>query len=243
MRLDRLKSEYVYTVVPGQEAKHCHSFEAIMGVMDGIPKTKLSMPKLSITFKGLPLQTVELKPGETGIGRDTSNTICIDSLAVADFHADIRSGPEGYVIRPLQAGYPITVNKHSVTEHLLADGDHILIGKHSLYFTEERTADGFGDSVETRPVAPFRPFEGSFQVMNGKQIGMVIPLRATVTQIGKESTGMVIVTRGSEGYVIAAGSDNVRVTINGQALKNRESALSDGDIVRINSSLLQFFQR
>lgn len=201
------------------------------------------MPKLSITFKGLPLQTVEIKPGETGIGRDPSNAVCIDSLAVADFHADIRSGPESYVIRPLQAGYPVIVNKHAITEHVLADGDHILIGKHSLYFTAERASDGFSGPMETRPVAPFRPFEGSFQVMNGKQIGMVIPLKATVTQIGKESTGMVIVTRGSEGYVIAAGSDNVRLTINGQALEHRESVLSDGDIVRINNSLLQFFQR
>jgi hypothetical protein len=202
------------------------------------------MSKLSITFKGLRLQTIDIKLGETGIGRDPSNQVHIDSLAIADFHAKIRSTPEGDFIRTLQLDYPVIVNEHPITEHLLDDGDHILIGKHSLYYTEGRPSYELDDVPERKSPLPFRPFEGSFQIMNGKQIGMVIPLKATVTQIGKETTGMVIVTRNSDGYVIASGSDNVRVTINGHTLEEkREAILIDGDIVRINSSLLQFFQR
>lgn len=200
------------------------------------------MPKLSITFKDVLLQTFELHHGETGIGRDASNAVCIDSLAIADFHASIRSSPEGYIIRALQDQYPVIVNETSITEHLLTRGDHILIGKHSLYFSDELTAYDLSAPMEKGAAGEFRLFEGSFQVMNGKQIGMVIPLKAPVTRIGKESTGVVIVSRNNKGYVIAAGSENVRVTINGQSLEHRESVLTHGDIVRINNSLLQFFQ-
>jgi hypothetical protein len=220
-----------------------------MGARDSLSKDLLtispccSMSKLSVTFKGLPLQTIQIKPGETGIGRDPSNEVHIDSLAIADFHAEIRSTPEGDFIRALQLGFPVIINRRPVTEHLLADGDHIVLGKHSLFYAETETPQVVEDVQDRRLPPLFRPFESSFQVMNGKQIGMVIPLKATVTQIGKEATGMVIVTRTNNGHVIEAGSENVRVTINGQPLQNREATLVDGDIVRINSSLLQYFQK
>lgn len=201
------------------------------------------MAKLSITFKGMPLQSIDLRKSETTIGRDPSNDVQIDSLAIADFHAVIRSTPEGCIIQRLQAGFPVLVNKKAVTEELLADGDIILIGKHSVHFNEQGQSLPKPDELPTRtPTAEFRPFEGSFQVMNGKHIGMVIPLKATVTQMGKDS-GMVIVTKGDEGYTISASSREILLTINGEPVEQGEAALVDGDIVRINSSLLQFFQR
>jgi pSer/pThr/pTyr-binding forkhead associated (FHA) protein len=202
------------------------------------------MPRLTIVFKDIPLESIDLESGKTSIGRDPSNTVRIDSLAIADFHAEIRSTPKGYIIRQLNAGFPIYINnKQPVAEEVLHDGDHILIGKHSMYFSEEGAHTEVGENEESNPAAHFRPFEGSFQVMNGKQIGMVIPLKNNVTHIGKESSGMVIVTRGNEGYTISPGSSDVLLTINGHAVDQGEAPLADGDIIRINSSLLQFFQK
>ena len=203
------------------------------------------MAKLSITFKGMPLQAVELRKGETRIGRDPANDVAIDSLAIADFHAVIRHTPDGFYIEQLQAGFPLVLNQKQVTEDLLQDGDIIQIGKHSLYFSEQVRSVPQPDELlpDRKPTAEFRPFEGSFQVMNGKHIGMVIPLKATVTQMGKDGSGQVIVTKGGEGYTIAAGSSHVLLTINGQPVTDGDAQLTDGDMVRINSTLLQFFQK
>lgn len=202
------------------------------------------MAKLSITFKGMPLQAIELGKGETTIGRDPSNAVHIDSLAIADFHAVIRPTPEGYIIQQLQAAFPVLLNKKQVTEDLLQDGDIIVLGKHSLYFNQQARSFPQLDEFPNRtPTTEFKAFEGGFQVMNGKHIGMVIPLKATVTQMGKDGAGMVIVTKGDEGYSISPGSSQVLLTINGQPVTEGEARLTDGDMVRINSALLQFFQK
>lgn len=202
------------------------------------------MAKLSITFKGMPLQSIELRQGETRIGRDPANDVQIDSLAIADFHAVIRHTPEGFIIEQLQAGFPLLINQKQVTEELLQDGDIIHIGKHSLFYSEQaRSFPQLDELPDRKPTSEFRPFEGSFQVMNGKHIGMVIPLKATVTQMGKDGAGQVIVTKSAEGYTIAAGSSQVLLTINGHPVTDGEAPLVDGDMVRINSALLQFFQK
>jgi hypothetical protein len=200
------------------------------------------MPRLTLTFKEIPLQSVELESGEIGIGSNPSNALYIDSPAIAPFHATVQSTPVGYVIRQLEADFPIYLNNRQVSEELLSNGDHVLIGKHGLHFTDQPSDAKTNENRERKPPSYSQTFEGSFQVMNGKQIGMLIPLKNSVTRIGKEASGMVIVTKGEDNYVIAPGSDDLLLTINGRPVKE-EAPLSDGDTVRINSSLLRFFQR
>lgn len=200
------------------------------------------MSRLTLTFKEIPLQSVELGPGEIGIGSDPSNALYIDSPAIAPFHAVVQSTPVGYVIRQLEVNFPIYLNDRQVSEELLSDGDHVLIGKHGLHFTDQPSIAKANENHERRSPSYSQTFEGSFQVMNGKQIGMLIPLKNNVTRIGKETSGMVIVTKGEDNYVIAPGSDDLLLTINGRPVKE-EAPLNDGDTVRINSSLLRFFQR
>lgn len=202
------------------------------------------MSKLTVTFKDIPLQSIELEKREIGIGRDPSNALHIDSLALADYHAVVRYTEEGYVIRQLRQDYPIYLNGRLISEERLSDGDHIAIGKHNIYFIHQAPPPGFDDEIDLGPRTQYRSFEGSFQVMNGRQIGMVIPLKLPVTQIGKGPSGSVVVTKGEEGYMIAASSGEVLLTINGLSIAAGEEALlRHNDIVRINSSLLQFFQK
>jgi hypothetical protein len=201
------------------------------------------MSKLTVTFKDIPLQSIELGKREVGIGRDPSNALHIDSLALADHHAVVKYTVEGYVIRQLRQDYPVFLNGRPISEERLSDGDHIAIGKHNIYFIHEPPAPSFDDDIDG-PRAQYRSFEGSFQVMNGRQIGMVIPLKLPVTQIGKGPSGSVVVTKGEEGYTVSAPSGEVLLTINGLPVPvGEEALLKHNDIVRINSSLLQFFQK
>lgn len=209
------------------------------------------MPRLTISFKEIPLQSVDLELGENGIGRDPSNAVHIDSLAVADFHAIILASPQSYVLKKKSPEHALSVNDEAVTEEKdLHNGDVISIGKHSLLFTHLAEKAPSPESAEpakpnhTAAARPrFKPLEGNFQIMNGKRIGMVIPLKGAVTQIGKEPSGMVKVSRSDEGYTITAGSEEVLLTINGLPVAGADAPLSDGDIVRINSALLQFFHK
>jgi hypothetical protein len=213
-----------------------------------------SMAKLTITFKGKPLQSLSLGTGEIGIGSDPSNTLHIDSLAVAPNHAIVTGAPQkGYLIQAINDDFPIIVNEAKISEHRLKHGDRIHIGKHMLYFTDEQRFATNGpqtqpDEVELAEPASPKPhplpfFEGSFQVMNGKQIGLVIPLKKAVTRIGKQDSGMLIVTRNKSGYEASPGGGNTRLTINGIPLETDSSPLRDGDVVKLNNTLLLFFQR
>lgn len=200
------------------------------------------MSKLTVAFKDIPLQSVELRHGEIGIGRDPSNAVCIDSLALAEFHATIKYTPEGYIIRQLHADFPIIINGRQVSHEHLKDGDQILVGKHQIYFVHEPLLQE--PKPEPPPENVFRSFEGSFQVMNGKRIGTVIPLKQASTQIGKGPAGVVAVTKGNTGYTISPQDNEVLLTINGNPIRpGEDTPLESGDIVRINSSLLQFFQK
>lgn len=202
------------------------------------------MSKLTITFKDIPLQSIELGRNEVSIGRDPANIIHIDSLALADFHAIVKFTAEGYVIERLREDFPVSINGRQISLESLSDGDHILIGKHNLYFTHEPAPQRITPVPEPAPKNVFRSFEGSFQIMNGKKIGMVIPLKQAVTQIGKGPAGLVLVAKRDEGYTISAKDSEVLLTINGLPIPPEEEApLKDTDIVRINSSLLQFFQK
>ncbi|CAL1239685.1 FHA domain-containing protein [Candidatus Methylocalor cossyra] len=201
------------------------------------------MAKLTVTFKDILLQAVELNAATLSIGRDPTNALHIDSLAIADFHAEVQATPEGYRIRRLHAGFPVYLNGTAVEEALLKDGDRIVLGKHQLRFTDSASQPAAPDGPLDGAMPRFKPFEGSFQVMNGKHIGMIIPLKKAVTQIGKKESGCVIVTKGEQGYTIAAASEDLLLTINGRLVEGEQAPLRDGDIVRINSTLLQFFQR
>lgn len=228
---------------------------------DGAPspkRTKLNnrynrlMPRLTISFKEIPLQSVDLELGENGIGRDPSNPVHIDSLAVADFHAVILASPQSYVLKKKSANHPLSVNEEAVIEEReLHNGDVISIGKHNLLFThlaEKALPPETGEPAKPKPIPVsttpprFKPLEGNFQIMNGKRIGMVIPLKGAVTQIGKEPAG-ITVNRSDEGFTITAGSEAVLLTINGLPVTEAEAPLQDGDIVRVNGALLQFFHK
>jgi sulfur carrier protein ThiS len=201
------------------------------------------MAKLTITFRGIPLNSVDLGADKARIGRDPASEVHIDSLAVADFHAVVALSHEGYTLRSVNSEFVVAVNDKPVVEAVLRSGDEIRVGKHVLFFTDDARPVRPPAHDEKSPRDPYKPFQGSLQVLTGQRIGMVIPLKATVTRIGKEETGLVVVTREEKGYAISPASDNVALTINGKPVARGEAPyLASGDMIRINNALLQYFQ-
>ncbi|MCF6354783.1 MAG: FHA domain-containing protein [Candidatus Polarisedimenticolaceae bacterium] len=97
------------------------------------------MAKLSLSFKGRPIAVHHFNESSeaTTIGRSPACTLVIDSLAVAPIHAKIIATPTGSLITAVTDEMATLVNNHPITEHLLAHGDIIQIGKHTLTFAED----------------------------------------------------------------------------------------------------------
>ena len=103
------------------------------------------MPHITMRYKGkvLPvryrdkvLQVYPVNIGETvTIGRNDSNDIVIDNIAVSGKHAQIDSASSTFILTDLESTNGTFVNDERLTSrHGLRNNDIILIGKHELIF-------------------------------------------------------------------------------------------------------------
>lgn len=208
------------------------------------------MAKLILTFKGKPLQVYHFDSGEAIIGRNDECSIQIDSLAIATAHASIRFAEQGDTIRALQKESLVLVNDKKIEEHKLSGGDRITIGKHELsYFDEEnvpeqsaapkpknskRTPVGVIDSV-------FNHQSANLQILSGKNIGLVIPLKKAMTKLGKQGTNAAVIAKRKDGFFISALEDGSAIKVNRTPINDNIVKLSHGDKIDVDSSSLKFF--
>ncbi len=92
------------------------------------------MPKVIIKFKESVQNEILLEKEIVTIGRNPSNDICIDNLAVSSFHAKIIKEGNQFIIEDLKSTNGTFLNKKRITKASLQDNDTIIIGKHSLLF-------------------------------------------------------------------------------------------------------------
>jgi len=93
------------------------------------------MGELVLKFKDRVLGQYPIQNGKTfSIGRDKSNDIVIENLAVSTFHAKIESLGGRFALVDLKSKNGTFVNKKLVDSHWLEDGDVIKIGKHAITF-------------------------------------------------------------------------------------------------------------
>lgn len=73
----------------------------------------------------------------TSIGRSPDNDIRVAKSAVSRKHAKVVFGPEGYTVIDLGSENGTFVNGKRVSEHLLKNGDRLLIGPTEFVFSEQ----------------------------------------------------------------------------------------------------------
>jgi len=211
------------------------------------------MAKLTLTFKGKMLQSQTLASGIFTIGRDETNDLQIDSLAVAPRHAAISVAGNEKLVRQLDPAYPLVVNGNPVSEHPLTHGDRIGVGKHQIYFSDNGNPvpAGLPPALETEPEpseAEQHPVkhgpvtvEASLQVLKGKNIGVVIPLRRAMTRLGTEAAGSAVIAHRKEGYFLSALVAVNDVKVNNVDILEESVLLSHGDVLKVGGNTLQFF--
>lgn len=202
------------------------------------------MAKLTLTFKDRTLQVTPITDGETTIGRDLNNHIHIDSLAIAPRHAVIRIDTAGSWIRQVDPRYPVFVNDVKVSERQLTHGDGIGIGKHLLYYTDElhrSPPEPDPERLSAAPISAASTIEAGLQVLNGKHIGLIIPLRKAMTRLGKDSASTAVIARRREGFFLSALTGGENIQVNKKTVNEDSVQLHDGDTVKIDQSQMQFF--
>ncbi len=212
------------------------------------------MGKLILSFKGKPIQAYQFETGKIQVGRDRSNDICVDSLAVAPSHALIDFSQNPPQLKALDEQFQLLVNGQKKSDHTLEHRDRITVGKHTLIFTEESQSifsppESKPDTVTIFPKQPTisteaensQAADATLQIMSGENIGRLISLKKGLTRIGKKGSGMAIIAHRKNGYYLSHLDGENQLMVNGKAVDNESTLLKEEDIVIIDTVKMQFF--
>ena len=202
------------------------------------------MAKLTVYFKDKAIQSGWFEKDTISIGRHETNDLSIDSLAVAPFHAVILIEGEACAIKNINDDFLLTLNGATIRESPINDGDTIHLGKHKIVFNTLAREDQFftpshnalvNDAAENR-FANRSLLTGSFQILDGDNIGKIIPIKKGITPIGHSGQGIVAVSKRKNGFFIS-----ILITLNEVPLNEASIQLNHKDVLVINNRSLQFF--
>ncbi|MCK5191278.1 MAG: FHA domain-containing protein [Methylococcales bacterium] len=207
------------------------------------------MAKFTVYFKGKAIQSKIFDSGVIHIGRDETNDLVIDNLAIAPAHAVVIIKEDSCIIKPLNDEFPLVVNDEKSKESLLKNNDKIEIGKHTIVFnTTESIAPNHNNTFNKDVISLNSKLEeevhipdANLQVMDGQHIGRVLPLKKSMTRFGNSGSGIIIITRRKDGYFISSLESNSNITVNKEPLADKTINLSNNDILVIDNTSMQFF--
>jgi len=209
------------------------------------------MAKFTVFFKDKPIHSSIFESGNVHIGRDETNDLVVDSLAIAPAHAVVVLRHATPLIKQLNSDFPLIINGVQHKETMLQDSDTITIGKHRIVYSstekfasttsaahaKEPENEKLNQEFNNRVNLP----EANLQVMGGKHIGRLVPLKRTMTRLGREGSGIIVITRRKEGYFISMLEVNDEIKINGAELADQTLLLKNDDMLIIDKIPMQFF--
>ncbi len=199
------------------------------------------MAKLTLTFRGNTLQIHRFDSGIITIGRDPDNTICVDSLAIAPKHIIIDfDHPEGPRLIREDDQFPVRINGKVIEHHQLAHGDEISLGKHTIHFTAEEWRS---ENPEPEPSPEYldTALEAGLQILNGKNIGRLIPIKHPMTRLGNPGGSIAIISMRQNGFFLSSLNGGHQIKVNGKPIGDQTIQLNHGDRLEIDHSKLLFY--
>ncbi|MGR9100250.1 MAG: FHA domain-containing protein [Gammaproteobacteria bacterium] len=206
------------------------------------------MAKFTVFFNDKPIQSSIFDSGVVHIGRDDTNDIRIDSLAIAPAQAAAVINDSGCTIKQLNDSFPIFVNQQKTKEQVLRDGDKITMGKHTIIYSATETVPPISSFVDKdlerlnlQIGANAEEPEANLQVMTGKHIGRIIPLKKSMTKLGHSGSGIAVISRRREGYFISALESAPSMKVNDSPVGDASIKLKNNDVVELNDISMLFF--
>ena len=212
------------------------------------------MAKFTLYFKDKPIHSGIYDAGVVHIGRDDSNELVVDSLAVAPAHAVVVIKGGRCIIKQLDEKFALQINNQVVKEWNLQDNDVINVGKHYIiYKATESVADSnqydsgtvYQDSdvlaLNNKLEQVGKQQEANLQIMDGPHIGRILQLKKAMTRLGREGAGVVVIARRKDGYYVSALQGHDGLSVNKEPLGENTILLKHNDIVEVDQTPMQFF--
>lgn len=213
------------------------------------------MAKLTVYFKDKVVHSGLFENGVIHIGRDETNDLIIDSLAVAPVHAALIIDNNGSLIKQLTDDFPIIINGEKTKECVLKNNDTVSIGKHDIVFTSAESKNtnhtplnqpkdrGNKDvqSLNQEISGDLNLPDAIFQVMAGNNIGKLIPLTNSIMRLGHSGSGVVVIEKKNNAYFVSLLKNKGKITLNHQPLSDNALKINHQDVLTIDNTPLQFF--
>ncbi len=219
------------------------------------------MGKLVVSLDGVVIKEVQITKDKTTLGRRPYNDIVIDNLAVSGEHAVLQMVGADVFIEDLNSTNGTYINGKAIKKQQLSHNDTVEIGKYKIkYLVEDNTdyektmivrpgAGGHSPFNHTAPMPnPSMPVAGmgsavpaaSIKVLSGAAAGRSVTLTKVVTTVGKPGVQVASITKRPTGYVLAHVEGAHRPSINGVMLNTETAPLSNGDLIELAGTQMQF---
>lgn len=209
------------------------------------------MGKLVIKYRGRPLGEVNLKLGDTKIGRRPGCDIVLNDAGVSGEHAVIQTVGLKSTIRDLDSTNGTFVENKRVKEHPLRHGETIIIGEHMLVYREEFDLDkpALGNRPAAATAAAAAQEEttvltafGQLLGVEGKEKGKRLPLVKNEVVLENPGGRPWRILRTPEGYVMHAAAGPSEPRVNGKPVPPGGQPLESGDIIEAAGTKYRFFK-
>ncbi|GCL65139.1 FHA domain-containing protein [Pseudaquabacterium pictum] len=228
------------------------------------------MGKLVVSLDGVVIKDVQITKDKTTLGRRPYNDIVIDNLAVSGEHAVLQMLGNDVFIEDLNSTNGTYINGKAIKKQMLAHNDTVEIGKYKIKYLVEEGADyektmimrqgagvGMGSGVPHTPYNQTSPMPSlaalgqqqasaamslaaSIKVLSGAAAGKSVTLTKVVTTVGKPGVQVASITKRPNGYVLAHVEGAQRPSINGVPLVTDTAPLSNGDLIELAGTQMQF---
>ena len=199
------------------------------------------MPQLIATVEGVEIKHVYINKDRTTLGRKASNDIVLDNLVVSGSHCVFElKGLADVFIEDLGSTNGTFVNNKRVKRQQLQDGDTIAIGHFRIQFLTASGDSGFGQTTTFDAQMGAAPLQASFRVLNGSSTGLEVPVVKAVTTFGKPGVTVVAVSHRRTGFFVAHLDGDMVPMLNAQPLGPDPVLLSDGDVLELSGTRMQF---
>ena len=209
------------------------------------------MGKLVIKFQGKLVREVNLKLGDTKIGRKPGCDIVLEDKGVSSEHALIKTVGMKSTVQDLGSTNGTYVENARVKQRELHNGDTITIGAHSLVYrdTVNLEAPAFGQrppgraappSPQERKTAILAPFAQLLGV-DGLEKGRRIPLIKDEVVLDNPGKNPARISRTSGGYMLEASLGAGEPRLNDKPIPPGGQLLKKDDIIEVAGTKYQFY--
>lgn len=209
------------------------------------------MGKLVIRYQGKQVAEVNLKLGDTTIGRKPGCDIVLNDAGVSGEHAVIKTVGMKSTVVDLDSTNGTFIETERVRQRELRHGETIFIGEHALYYRDDPNLEAPVLGKRPAPVAAPPAVQDKTVVLtafaqllaiDGKNKGKHVPLVKDVVTLDNPGKNPARIYRTPEGYLLQAQVGPGEPRLNAKPVPPGGQLLENKDIIDVGGTKYQFLK-